>query len=235
MKGCRGIVTAALRTAVLVLVLAPAPVLATGINFADLGPDCSPPIPAPYHGLVFSPTFQVECNADYSSSYGNSYGAPSGYAVTNGGAPGSGLVSISAARGTFDFLGARFSSFAGGDSFQSYSAGSLQVFAYRPGDAPDSPSFLTTFDLAATQYESHIFGWTGIGSIYFGAGNGVSSDPYTTFGFDGLSWLVGDVETGPTPVPEPASLGPMLLGLAGASWALSGRCGSAREKRNRRL
>jgi hypothetical protein len=187
------------------------------LRFDDLGPGCSPSIPAVYHGLEWSANFQVECNADYASSYGNTYGAPSGYAVTNGSLS-SGLSMVSLSLGTFDFLSAAFSSFAGLDAFQLYSAQSLQIYAYRPGDAIDNPTFVAAIDLDPSQYVSSSFNWTGISSLFFGAGNGPASDPSTIYGGDGLSWLMTDLEVNPTTVvPEPASsllLGTCLFGVA---------------------
>src|SRR5690242_6905130 len=100
---------AMLATATVALWLAFAtPAQSETLNFSDLGPSCSPSLPSPYHDLTWSPDFQLECNADYTSSYGNSYGAPSGYAATNGSLF-SGLSEISSA-GTFDLVSASFSS-----------------------------------------------------------------------------------------------------------------------------
>jgi len=78
-------------------------------------------IPSLYHDLNWSVDFQLECDADYASSCDNSYGASSGYAATNGSVL-SGLSEVSIGTGTFDFVGASFSSFAGLDNFQAYSA-----------------------------------------------------------------------------------------------------------------
>ncbi len=199
--------------------LAPAvfttPAAADTLPFNDLGPSCSPSIPGTYHGLQWSSNFQVECNADYQSTYGNSYGAPSGYAATNGSVQ-SGVSEISIATGTFDFIGASFSSFAGSNTFQAYSAESLQIYAYRPGDTVDNPTFVTTIDLDPTQYVASVLNWTGIDDLFIGAGDGPASDPNTVFGADGLSWLATDMDVNidapAGQVPEPPSI--VLLGLA---------------------
>lgn len=186
---------------------------AAGIIFNDLG-GCSPNIPDPYHALTWSSNFQVECNSDYASSYGNSYGAASGFAATNGGAPGSGISEISITSGAFDFLSADFSAFAGSDTFQSYTAESLAIYGYRPGDSPDSPTYTGIIDLDPTQYIMTTLNFTGIDHLILAAGTGPAVDRNTIFGADGLSWLMTDVDvnvpTGAT--PEPASA--LLFGSA---------------------
>jgi hypothetical protein len=111
--------------------------------------------------------------------------------------------------------GASFSSFAGLDILQAYSALSLQIYAYRPGDTVDSPTYVTTLDLDPSQYVSYTLNWTGINDLFLAAGNGPASDPGTIYGVDGLSWLMTDVEV--NTVPEPAST--LLLGVGLASIA----------------
>jgi hypothetical protein len=207
--------SAAFVAAMLILTLGAltTPAAADTLVFTDLGPGCSPNIPAVYHGLNWSSNFQLECNSDYASSYGNSYGAASGYAATNGGSLGSGLSELSISSGTFDFVGADFSSFAGSNSFQSYSALSLQIYAYRPGDTVDNPTFVTALDLDPTQYVTTTLNFTGIDDLFFGAGNGPATNPNTIFGVDGLSWLMTDAEVNLDQsggVPEPDSI--LLLG-----------------------
>jgi hypothetical protein len=185
------------------------------LGFDDLGPVCSPGVPANYQGLIWSANFQVECNADYASTYGNSYGAPSGFAATNGGALLSGLSEISISGGTFDFVSADFSSFAGSNSFQAYSAESLAIYGFRPGDDPSNPTFIVNIDLDPTTYVPQTLNFTGIDDLIFGAGNGPALDPSTILGVDGLSWLMTDVSidvNSPGTVPEPA---PSLLLAAG--------------------
>jgi hypothetical protein len=211
-------------TGVLSLGMFTAPAAADIANFSDLGPACSPSIPGVYHGLTFSSNFQVECNADYASTYNNSYGAASGYAATNG-SLNSGVSEVSVSAGTFDLVSAAFSSFAGSNNFQSYSAESLQIFAYRPGDTVDNPTFVTTIDLDPTQYVASTLNWTGIDAVFFGAGNGPASDPGTIYGADGLSWLLTDVDAKLNPpigaVPEADSI--LLLGTCVAGIALARR------------
>lgn len=217
--------TAFVAVAVLVLLaIAPISASADALNFNDLG-GCQPLVPSPYDGLTWSSNFQVECNSDYASTYGNSYGAPSGYAVTNGSDVGSGVVEISVGDGTFDFLGASFSSFAGSNMFQDFSAESLQIYALRPGDDPDNPTLITTVDLDPTQYLLDSLDWTGIDALYIGAGNGPSSDSSTVFGVDGLSWLMTDMDVtlNPNPVPEPATFWSLSIGLAGVALVLAGK------------
>lgn len=194
-----------------------APAAAGILTFNDLGPACSPGVPAAYHGLIWSSNFQLECNSDYAATYGNSYGAPSGYAATNGSLT-SGVSEISIASGTFDFVSADFSSFAGADSFQAFSAESLQLYAYRPGDAIDNPTFVTTLDLDPSAYGAATLNWTGVEALFIGAGDGPASDPNTIFGADGLSWLMTDAEINidqpVTGIPEPSSFLPLAMCLA---------------------
>jgi hypothetical protein len=186
------------------MALLPVPASADGLSFGDLS-GCSPSIPASYHCLNWSSGFQVECNSDYAASYGNSYGAPSGYAATNG-SLNSGLMEVSVSSGTFTFNSAAFSSFAGSDAYQAYSALSLQLYAYRPGDTPDNPTFVTTIDLDPTKYVTTVENWADITSLFFGAGNGPASDINTIFGTDGLSWLMTDMAINqPSATPEPAA------------------------------
>jgi hypothetical protein len=188
---------------------------AATVNFSDLGPTCSSSIPSGYQGLDWSSNLQTECNADYESSYANTYGSDSGFALTNGGAPGSGLSEISSS-GTFDFLGVSLASFAGSDSLQAYSAESLVIYGFLPGDAPDSPTYFLDVDLDPAQYLHYNFGaasFLGIDMLLIGAGTESSSDPTNIYGVDGLSWLMTDIEineNASSATPEPASF--LLLG-----------------------
>ncbi len=211
--------------ALVLLAIAPISASADILGFSDLI-GCQPVIPSPYGGLDMVREFPGGVQYGIMpSTYGNSYGAPSGYAATNGSDVGSGVVEVSIASGTFDFLGASFSSFAGSNSFQAFSAESLQIYALRPGDDPNNPTLITTFDLDPTQYVANPLDWTGIDALYFGAGNGPAFDPNTVFGVDGLSWLMTDMDVtlNPNPVPEPSTFLSLGIGLAGVALVLTGK------------
>jgi hypothetical protein len=123
------------------------------------------------------------------------------------------LIDVSISSGTFDFLGASFSSFAYANGFAPYSAESLELIGYRPGDSMD-PTYVTAFDLDPKQYVDSVFDWTGLTDLMFGSGDGPAADMSTTFGVDGLSWLMDDAQfnvNSSTTVPEPGSA--VLLGV----------------------
>ena len=80
-----------------------------------------------YGGFTWSGDMYAVGNGYYDSTYGNTYGAPSGGAAYNGfGDDGTTLTS-----GTpFTFNGADFTSWAGNDAYQSYSSTTILIDAY---------------------------------------------------------------------------------------------------------
>jgi PEP-CTERM motif len=208
-------------TATIALSLVARPLEAGPLTFDNIigSPQCNSPVPSTYGGLSWSSGFLLECNADYKGAQGNTYGSPSGdYAATNSSDIGGGLLEVNGGGSTFDFLGAWFSSFGYQDSFAAYSAQSLELIGYRPGDDPDHPTFVTSFDLDPTQYLVTDLNWTGLGSLFFAAGNGPAADSFTAFGVDGPSWLMDDARfetaAGTVPVPEPSTMLLVSVGLA---------------------
>jgi len=163
-------------------------------------------IPPGYGGLLWAPDFQLECNADYTTNFGNSYGAPSpDWAAYNGSGLGESDVTIAA--GTFTFNGAAFTSFALSNAFEPFSALSLAINGYRPGDLVGSPTFTTAFDLDPTQYVTQSLNWTGLDRLAFLTGSGAVADPNTIYNVDGVSWLMDDMQISTSqPVPEPGTL-----------------------------
>jgi hypothetical protein len=203
------------------------PASASVLDFEGLDATCdaSNPatgsVPSGYGGLdwsVYSAAFntaanvEVECDAHFQGpSYLNTYGSPSGsYAAYNGG--GFGELDASVSSGTFTFGGASFSSFASVNLFDSFSAYSLAVLGYKPGDAIGSPTYSDSFDLSSTGYVPYVANWTGLNLLVFLTGDlPLANDPI--FGGDGRSFLVDDVNVSMEnieAVPEPASL--FLLG-----------------------
>lgn len=193
------------------------PAHAGPVTFDDIvsSPACNSAVPAGYFGLVWS-NFQVECDADYMGTFGNPYGSPSGeYAAFN--AFGLAAVELTASAGTFDFGGASFTSWAHFGAFSDpsapFSAQSLALIGYRPGDLPDFPTYYLEIALDPTAYVAQTLGWTGLERVSFVSGDGV------TFNVDGLSWLMDDASV--NAVPEPATLS--MLGAGLLSLAISRR------------
>ena len=148
---------------------------------------------------------QVECDAHFQGAYGNSYGAPSAsYAAYN--AFGFGEVDVFRTAGTFDFHGAWFGTFSHNDQFDSYSALSIALLGYRPGDALDNATYFIAFDLSPTAYVPFIDDWTGLSTLVFLAGDGQAGEQATLYGGDGRVFLVDDADLKVQPVPEPATM-----------------------------
>ena len=181
------------------------------LTFDDIvsSPTCNSAIPNGYGGLTWS-NFEVECDADYTGAFGNPYGSPSGeYAAFN--AFGLAAVDLTATAGTFDFGGASFTSWAYQGAFSDpsspFSAQSLALIGYRPGDLPDFPTYYLEIPLDPTMYVAQPLGWTGLERLSFISGDGV------TFNVDGLSWLMDDVDARVNAAPEPATLSMLGAGL----------------------
>jgi hypothetical protein len=145
--------------------------------------------------------------------YGNSYGAPSpDFAAYN--SNGFGEILITPVSGTFDFLGADFSSFAFADAFfDPFSAYSVSLVGYVGG----VPTFFAEFDLSSTGYVSFVAStgtFTGLTALGIFSGNDIiANSPF--FGTDGQSFLVDNVTVmlNPAAVPEPGTALLLLAGL----------------------
>jgi hypothetical protein len=184
------------------------PAHAGPVTFDDIvsPPTCNGAIPGGYGGLNWS-NFEIECDADYMGTYGNPYGSPSGdYAAFN--AFGLAAVDVSASAGTFTFSGASFTSWGQLGTFAPFSAQSLALIGYRPGDLPDFPTYYLELALDPTMYVAQSLGWTGLERLSFISGDGV------VFNVDGLSWLMDDVDVTVDSAPEPGTLAMFSAGLA---------------------
>lgn len=191
------------------------PAGAAPVTFDDIvsSPNCNSTIPDGYGGLVWT-NVQIECDADYMATYGNSYGSPSGdYAAFN--AFGLAAVELTSVTGTFDFGGASFASWAENGAAAPFSALSLALIGYQAGDLVDAPTYYLELGLDPTGYVAQHLGWTDLERMVFVSGDGVN------FNIDGLSWLMDDVDLNPEAVPEPTTLS--LIGAGLLSLAMSRR------------
>ena len=191
------------------------PAAAATMTFDDIvsSPGCNGGIPDGYGGLTWL-NVQIECDADYQGTFGNPYGSPSGeFAAFN--AFGLAAAELTATAGSFTFGGASFTSWADQGASAAFSAQSLALIGYRPGDTPDLPTYYLELALDPTTYIAQELDWTGLERLSFVSGDGVN------FNIDGRSWLMDDVRVTPTGVPEPATLS--LLGAGLLSLALARR------------
>ncbi len=154
-----------------------------------------------YGGFTWSGDMYAIGDGYYDSTYGNSYGAPSGGAAYNG--FGDTPTSLSSAT-PFTFNGADFSSFAGNDSYQSYSSTSILIDAY------DASSMFLGSCGATLSPSSYNFVNCNISNV--------SALAFYNSGGGGLWWLMDNFTYNGTATPEPGTLvmfGSGIVGLAG--------------------
>ena len=162
------------------------------------GPVCSGacvdvPIPSGYGGFTWDPSFYAVSNTTYENNYSNTYGAPSGGAAFNAG--GSTPVSLSSST-PFFFNGADFSSFAGNDTYQSYSSLTVTIAGF---DSSMNLVGVCSQTLSASSYNFLTCDLANVSTLVF----------HNDTGQAGHWWLMDDFTYNGT-TPEPGSL--MLLG-----------------------
>jgi len=143
-----------------------------------------------------------QANDTYMSSYGNTYGAPSGAAAFN--AFGDDGTSVSSAS-PFFFNGADFTSWAGNDSYQSYSSTTITIDAY---DALSNFLGSCGATLSPSSYNFVNCNIANVSTLVF----------HNDIGTAGHWWLMDDFTYNGTTTPEPGTLvmfGSGVLGLAG--------------------
>jgi hypothetical protein len=165
-----------------------------------------------FDGFTFSSNWVTQCDDDYSSSWGNSSGAPSDVtAAGNSYVDPSQGVTIARSQ-AFDLIGGMASAFLANDDFDfvtPLSAASLLIEGYRAGSFVGSVTVI--FDPAG--------GAAGPGYAAFGGLAGLdelrffsSFDQGVTSGLD--YWLIDDLELVDAAVPEPSTLVLAACGLA---------------------
>ena len=228
----------------LALHVAPVSATPTTLGFDDIlsqPADCnastpaSSGVPSPYGGLNWSTlsggfpvdVVGLECDAHYqgpayedTNGDPNTYGAPSpDFAAYN--SQGFGEILVAPVSGTFDFFGAKFSSFVFGNGvlgYDPFSAYSVRLEGYQGNVL----AFSTELDLYSdngtsinpASYITLAVNWPGLTALGIFAGNGVIADSLT-FGEDGRSFLVDDVTVMLNPIPEPGTALLLLVGLVG--------------------
>lgn len=168
------------------------------VNFDDLSPGF---VPSSYDGFNWgNSTWGVEDTTDYENTYGNTYGAPSS---PNFSYNAYGVLQVSLSGGqNFDFLGAQVSTWAGNDSFASYSSTTVTATGYLNGVLVGS----STATLSPTGFTTWSANLMDVNSVVF------SND-----GVDGHWWLIDNMNFNvPTlaSVPEPSML---IFGGIGAA------------------
>jgi hypothetical protein len=162
------------------------------ITFDDL-PDTGQPVPAGYAGFNWSSDFYYESDADYLSTYGNTYPFPSSPNATYNAF---GDESVTMSGGVFTFNGAYFSGWGADNTAQSYTSSTMTVVGYLGGSFVGSVS---------TALPANSFIWLPanmtVDTLEFHA----SSDS-TWWLMDNLTYNEG--------VPEPGSLALLISGLA---------------------
>ena len=169
------------------------------------GPACSgscnfAQLPIGYGGLSWTPGFYAMSNAYYDTSYGNTYGAPSGGAAFNasGGSP----IAMNSTT-PFFFSGADLSAFAGSDAYASYSSVTLTIDAY---DALSNHIGSVTATLSPTGYNFVTANFANVSSLVFTNDCGTCS---------GRWWLMDNFTYNAT--PEPGTLVMLSSGLLAAA------------------
>ena len=153
-----------------------------------------------YGGFTWSGDMYAVGNGYYDSTYGNTYGAPSGGAAYNGfGDDGTSVTSAT----PFTFIGADFTAWAGDDTYQSYSSLTVTVAGF------DSSMHLVGVcgqTLSAFGYNFLPCDLANVSTLVF----------HNDIGTSGHWWLMDDFTYSTT--PEPGTLlmfGSGVLGLAG--------------------
>lgn len=155
-----------------------------------------------YGGFTWSGDMYAVGNDYYDSTYGNTYGAPSGGAAYNGfGDDGTTLNSAT----PFTFVGADFSSWAGSDTYQSYSSLTITIAAF---DASSNFLGVCSQTLSASSYNFLTCNIADVSTLVF------HNDILTA----GHWWLMDDFSYIGGSTPEPGTLlmfGSGIVGLAG--------------------
>ncbi len=187
--------------AVALSLLLPSPGYATVLGF---GPICSglceTQIHGGYGGFAWSSDFYAVGNDYYMSSYGNTYGAPSGGAAFNGFGD---LDVTMTGGGSFTFDGAFFTGWADNNGPWGEGSNTITMFMY------DAGSNLLGTVSTALSFDS--YNWVGVG---------IANVSEVVFQSDGQSrwWLMDNFTYNAAAVPEPTSMllfGTAVLGLAG--------------------
>ena len=190
---------------VLALVVLALPIFsyATVLTFGPLcSGTCSGTPLGSYGGFTWSGDMYAEGNTAYMSGYGNTYGAPSGGAAYNGfGDDGTSVTS-----GTpFTFNGADFSTWAGSDTYQSYSSLNVTIAGF---DSSMNLVGVCSQTLSASSYNFLTCNIPNVSTLVF------HNDILTS----GHWWLMDDFTYNTSTTPEPGTLvmfGSGIIGLAG--------------------
>ena len=159
-------------------------------------------VPDGYGGFTWNGGFFVEGNGDYDSTYGNTYGAPSGGGAYNG--FGDSPLTINSAT-PFTFIGADFTSWAQNDQFASFSSATVTIAGF------DSSMHLVgvcSQTLSAASYNFLTCDFANVSTLVF----------HNDIDAAGHWYLFDDFTYNGTTTPEPGTLlmfGSGIVGLAG--------------------